>query len=43
MVGAAVGVATVYLASNVVDDVKLPDGKTIRQEVKDLYYEGAKK
>jgi hypothetical protein len=43
LVGAAAGVAEVYLASKVVDDVKLPDGKTIRQEVKDLYYEGAKK
>ena len=43
LVGAAAGVAAVYLASKVVDDVKLPDGKTIRQEAKDLYYEGAKK
>ena len=43
LVGAAAGVAAVYLATKVVDDVKLPDGKTIRQEAKDLYYEGAKK
>ncbi|PWT26648.1 hypothetical protein [Butyrivibrio fibrisolvens] len=43
LVGAAAGVAAVYLASKVVDYVKLPDGKTIRQEVKDLYYEGTKK
>ena len=43
LIGAAAGVLAVYGVSKIVDEYKLPDGKTIRQEAKDLYYEGAKK
>ncbi len=40
--GAVAGAVVVFGVSKLVNDYKLPDGKTIRQEVKDTFYESSK-